>query len=153
MSVISKPELDSYMPHRGQMQLISRLIQSHKEGAKAEVDVPQEGLFVMAEGVPAYLGIEYMAQTAALWGATVSSSEDGTPDARQGFLLGGRNVELHVDYFPSGTTLTIDVVCSASADSGLRQFSGWVKDGAGKVMVEGRLNVFVPSEKKTESDT
>ena len=80
--------IEQYLPHRGAMRLIDRLIEAGEEHAVAEVDVPDEGLFVRDGSVPAWVGIEYMAQTIAAWAGARALRTGGSP--KLGFLLGSR---------------------------------------------------------------
>ena len=59
--------IENYVPHRGAMLLIDRLVSADAEGAVAEVIVPRDGLFLQDAGMPSWVGLEYMAQTVAAW--------------------------------------------------------------------------------------
>ena len=65
--VIEGSAIEAWMPHRGEMRLIDRLLVVDEVHAVAEVDVPLDGLFVRDGQVAAWVGIEYMAQTVAAW--------------------------------------------------------------------------------------
>lgn len=55
------------VPHRGTMRMVDRLVDWDEDTVVVELRVPDEGPFSHAEGVPAWVGIEYMAQTIAAW--------------------------------------------------------------------------------------
>lgn len=57
------------------------------------------------DGVPAWAGIEYMAQTAAAWGG-IERLQRGLP-VNIGFLLGTRRYQANVDFFPMDAELRI----------------------------------------------
>ena len=66
-SALDAPAVESLVPHRGTMSLLDRVLAVDEEQALAEVDVGPASLFAQADGVPAWVGIEYMAQTVAAW--------------------------------------------------------------------------------------
>ena len=57
-----------YIPHKGPMILISEIIDPSKDSFTVRVDPKQSSLFIEPEGVPACVGIEYMAQSIAAFG-------------------------------------------------------------------------------------
>jgi predicted hotdog family 3-hydroxylacyl-ACP dehydratase len=63
--------------------------------------------YVEGKGVPAYVGIEYMAQTCGLY-AGFESKQQGRP-VRLGFLLGSRNFHTDADWFSPGERLIVTV--------------------------------------------
>lgn len=135
--------IEQYIPHRGAMRLIDRLIEAGEEHAVAEVDVPDDGLFVRDGSVPAWVGIEYMAQTIAAWAGARALRTGGTP--RLGFLLGSRRYEAQRPSFPCGATLRIETRCELTSSNGLGQFDcRIVLDGAG--VATARLSVFEPED-------
>lgn len=135
--------IEHCIPHRGAMRLIDRLIEAGEEHAVAEVDVPAEGLFVREGGVPAWVGIEYMAQTISAWAGARALRTGGTP--RLGFLLGTRRYDAQCASFPCGTTLRIEARCELMGSNGLGQFDcRIVRDGA--AVAAARLSVFEPDD-------
>jgi predicted hotdog family 3-hydroxylacyl-ACP dehydratase len=90
--------------------------------------------------VPAWLGIEYLAQCIAVYGALVARAQGNAP--RFGVFLGGRRLSLRVDRFRPGQRLHATVQ-HLRGDSGLVAFEGRIQDAAGGApLVEGRLNVY-----------
>ena len=59
--------MDAWVPHRGAMNLLETVERCDDESIVARVRVPDHGLFVGVDGVPAWVGIEYMAQAVAAW--------------------------------------------------------------------------------------
>jgi predicted hotdog family 3-hydroxylacyl-ACP dehydratase len=95
--------IEFYVPHRGPMLLLNRLLVVESEFAVAEVIVPFDGLFVRAGGVPAWVGLEYMAQTIAAWAGQRGGQ------AKIGFLLGSRRFQAHYAHWLSGWVLQVQV--------------------------------------------
>jgi predicted hotdog family 3-hydroxylacyl-ACP dehydratase len=112
--------IENYIPHRGAMRLVDRLLLADAEHVVAEVDVPFDGLFVRDGQVPAWIGIEYMAQAVSAWAGQRQRSHGGAP--RPGLLLGSRRYEALCEGFPCGATLRIEVHCELMASNGLGQF-------------------------------
>jgi predicted hotdog family 3-hydroxylacyl-ACP dehydratase len=138
--------IESYIPHRGAMRLIDRVLEVGDEHVVAEVDVPFDGLFVRDGRVPPWIGIEYMAQTVSAWAGSRARGQGGTP--RAGLLLGSRRYEVKCDGFPSGTRLRIEVRCELVAANGLGQFDcRIVMDG--KDVATARISVLDPPEGST----
>ena len=47
--------IENYVPHRGVMLLLDRLLQADAESAVAQVTVPRDGLFLQDAGMPAWV--------------------------------------------------------------------------------------------------
>ena len=65
MSDVSFPPVTAYVPHRGAMLLIDRVVAVDADQVPAELVVPEEGWTGRDGGVPAWIGVEYMAQAIA----------------------------------------------------------------------------------------
>lgn len=135
--------IEAYLPHRGAMRLIDRVIVADETHAVAEVDVPDDGLFVQDGAVPAWVGIEYMAQTVALWAGARATRAGGAPAI--GFLLGSRRYEADVAAFPGGATLRVEARCELAGDNGLGVFDCSIAL-AGAIVATARLSVFEPKD-------
>lgn len=67
---MSKREIQAVeplIPHRGKMSLLDGMIVVNLEKAISQVEIRPDNLFITANGVPALVGIEYMAQTIAAY--------------------------------------------------------------------------------------
>ena len=64
------PPIEQLLPHRPPMILIDRLVWTNGVATVCEVTIGPHSMFIQAVGVPAFVGIEYMAQTVAAHGAT-----------------------------------------------------------------------------------
>jgi predicted hotdog family 3-hydroxylacyl-ACP dehydratase len=135
--------VENWIPHRGAMRLIDRVLQADAELAVAEVDVPFDGLFVREGQVPSWVGIEYMAQAVAAWAGARARQRGLMP--RAGLLLGTRRYEAHCEGFSSGATLRVEARCELMADNGLGQFDCRIRlDGV--ELASARISVFDPPE-------
>ena len=99
--------IDELVPHGPAMTLIERLVDYSPQRSVATVTITPQSRFVESGGVPAWVGIEYMAQTIAAH-AGYEARLRGEPPAI-GFLLGTRSYSTEVGAFPLGSELTITV--------------------------------------------
>ena len=132
-------------PHTRTMLLLDRATQAGETWAEAEVRIAEDSLFYeVGRGVPAWVGIEYMAQTVAMF--------DGLRRRRQGkpvsigLLIGTRRYTVNSDWFSLGKLLAIRVE-QELLDGNAGVFHCRVQGCA--VVVEYRLNVYVPADPKT----
>jgi predicted hotdog family 3-hydroxylacyl-ACP dehydratase len=138
--------IESYIPHRGAMRLIDRVLEVDDEHVVAEVEVPFDGLFVRDGRVPGWIGIEYMAQTVSAWAGSRARGQGGAP--RAGLLLGSRRYEVKCDGFPSGARLRVEARCELIGANGLGQFDcRIVLDG--QDVATARIAVLDPPEGST----
>jgi predicted hotdog family 3-hydroxylacyl-ACP dehydratase len=130
------------LPHTGDMVLLDRVVDCDGQGLTAELTVRGDGLLCGGrESVPAWAGIEYMAQTVAAY-AGMQARLAGEP-VRIGFLLGTRRYSSNVAVFKVGSVLTVQAI-KVIQDDGLGVFECRI-DGAG-VEVTASLNVYQPPE-------
>lgn len=139
---VTKP-IETYVPHRGAMLLLDRLVEHSEAHAVAEVTVPKQGLFVREGAVPAWVGIEYMAQTISAW-AGARSLEQGKK-AKIGFLLGSRRYETKQSGFPVGLALRIEVRCELIGQNGLGAFDCRILS-RDEELAHARVTVFEPAD-------
>ena len=134
--------IEAYVPHRGTMLLLDRLLELDDEHAVAEVTVPSQGLFVRDGGVPAWVGIEYMAQTIAAWAGGRRRARGET--AKIGFLLGSRRYDVRQPAFASGSILRVEIHCEMVGDNGLGAFACRILS-QGEELATARVTVFEPA--------
>ena len=95
------------LPHGPAMTLIDRLVDFTPQRSSATVTITKQSRFFVATGVPAWVGIEYMAQAiAAHAGLEARLRGERAP---VGLLLGTRAYRTALTEFPLGVTLTITV--------------------------------------------
>jgi predicted hotdog family 3-hydroxylacyl-ACP dehydratase len=95
------------LPHGREMTLIDRLVEYTPQRSVAVLTTRSGSKFSQPTGVPAWVGIEYMAQAIAAH-AGYEARLRGEPSTI-GFLLGTRDYRSEVGEFPLGATLTITV--------------------------------------------
>ena len=95
--------IEEVVPHRQDMCLLERITHWDQDTIEAELVVPDAGLFVEEGQVPAWVGIEYMAQAIAAWAGCRARAAGKPPQL--GFLLGSRRYSSPRSSFPSGSRL------------------------------------------------
>lgn len=106
------PRVVKLIPHREPMLLINVLESVDQKHAKATVIIDSETpFFQQGKGVPSWIGLEYMGQTAALIAG--HQVDEGLSEPHLGFLMGSRKYETTVEYFQAHSNLTI--VCEEAA--------------------------------------
>ena len=142
---MSQITLDEIISHRAPMSLLSRFVSSDDESALCEIDVTPETAFFddSIGGVPAHIGIEYIAQTIAAYAG--KKARDSGEQVKIGFLLGTRKLQLHEDRFHVGETYQVRVEQLYLEDNGLAVFEATVSHGNSPI-VSGNINTFQPDD-------
>lgn len=138
-------DIQDVIPHRPPMRLIDRL---HSQAAMqvtttAQVN-PQSGFYdVAAGGVPGWVGLEYMAQTAAVWIGLRDHQAGRTPEPA--FLVSARQYQAYEPVFPAGSHFFIDVSVKLM-DANIVSFVGKIYDDSGKVWADALFTAFRPDD-------
>lgn len=135
--------ISALVPHRGPMLLVDRLLEDDAERIRVEAVIKPDQLFLTPEGMPAWVGLELMAQTVASW-AGLRSLERNEP-VRLGFLLGTRRYECSRPFFPLGAHLEIEARQELVAANGLAVFACQIFLGD-EVIATAQLNAFQPPD-------
>jgi predicted hotdog family 3-hydroxylacyl-ACP dehydratase len=137
------PDIEHLVRHRGPMLLIERLVEASEHHAVGEVLVSESSSFYRSgRGVPAYVGLEYMAQTVAAFDGA-RRIETGEPPAI-GFLLGTRRYKAERNYFEAGELLSIRVEMVFN-ENGMASFDCSISV-EGVPCVVAALNVYRPDD-------
>jgi predicted hotdog family 3-hydroxylacyl-ACP dehydratase len=100
-----EPSLEQLLPHRAPMILLERVLCSEPGFLDTQVTIRAESLFLKSGVVPAWVGVEYMAQTCACFAGMQAHARGEA--ARVGFLLGTRDYRSLVSGFELGATLRV----------------------------------------------
>ena len=138
-------EMDSrileLIPHRPPMLLIDKLVSVSKHSAEALVEISTASPFMSAHGVPAWIGLEYMGQTAALIAGF--QQRQGLCGPHLGFLIGSRNFDASVSTFDLGLSLLVRAEQAAVVGESLATFKCTIEDNKTKAkFAEAMLSVF-----------
>tara|TARA_R110000868_G_scaffold66247_5_gene197444 strand:+ start:5750 stop:6229 length:480 start_codon:yes stop_codon:yes gene_type:complete len=135
--------VEELVRHRGQMLLIDRLVEASASHAVGEVTItPRSSFFRAGRGVPAYVGLEYMAQTVAAFDGARRLKSGEAPAI--GFLLGTRRYASKVKFFLAETLLSVHVSMVFS-EGGMASFE-CVISSFGEELVTASLNVYRPEK-------
>ncbi len=135
--------LADLLPHASPMILITNLIEAQDEYVDCEVTINEQSLFYdnKACGVPAWVGIEYMAQSIGVH-AGVQAMLASEP-IKIGLLLGCRRFESEVVNFNLGQSLRIRAQKLYLEESGLAGYDCNIYC-QNKLLCSAKLNVFSP---------
>ena len=135
------PEIGALVPHSGRMRLLDRVVEHTPERTVCSVDPVGSSLFHGPDGsVPAWVGIEYMAQCVAAHGGLVAWWRGETP--QRGLLLGTKRTDLLVDAFAPGERLRV-VSRHLRGDRALVWFECAIeREADGETLARGRLSVY-----------
>ena len=135
------PAIADLLPHDPPMVLLDRYISSDEKELIAETDItPASQFYTEGLGVPAYIGIEYIAQAVSAFNG-LKDQQSGRV-VRPGFLLGSRNVQITADYFDPDAIITTRVEMSFN-DGEMAVFDGHVFQD-GQLKVKARINAYQP---------
>lgn len=132
-------QLAELLPHSGQMIWLDRVVDFDENVLIAELVVRDDGLLGHHAFVPAWIGIEYMAQAIAAY----SGIQDKLAGQaiRPGYLLGTRRYSSNIGGFAVGTRLTVQVKKIAQ-DEQLGIFDCRILGE--RIEISARLNVYNP---------
>jgi predicted hotdog family 3-hydroxylacyl-ACP dehydratase len=135
---------EELLPHADPMILIDEVTGWDDERLTAIVQIAEDSLyFEPGQGVPAWVGIEYMAQAVAAF-AGVRAKAAGEA-VRVGFLLGARRYTCHRSHFPLGERLIVRVHREIES-VGMGVFQCIIRDQAGETLAEAAINVYQPDD-------
>ncbi|PJC85976.1 3-hydroxydecanoyl-ACP dehydratase [Vibrio sp. HA2012] len=142
------PEVKDLLPHDEPMVLLNRVISVEEISIHCQADVTEANLFFDHEKrvIPAYVGIEYMAQSIAAWSGYHARKRQESPPI--GFLLGSRRYNTELGAFHENMVLDIFAE-QVMEDSGMAVFSGRIEHN-GTLIAQCQLNVYVPDEDKLQ---
>ncbi|MDR2942688.1 MAG: 3-hydroxylacyl-ACP dehydratase [Treponema sp.] len=146
--MIEQEELQTIIPHKGKMLLLSRVIEynSNDHSIRAEYDVVKDCIFYdpAIDGVPVWVGFEFMAQAiSALSG--IRSREKGEKP-KIGFILSVPAMRMEIPLFKAGSPVEVRVKETDCTDM-IYSFDGaafW----EGKKVMEGKLMVIEVSDER-----
>ncbi|WP_100656145.1 hypothetical protein [Alteromonas flava] len=140
------PEILTLIPHRQPMLLINHMTHLDKSHSEALVVIDEETpFFEPGKGVPTWIGIEYMGQTAALIAGY--RLKHGLLPPHLGFLLGTRSFSATCEYFAPGTVLKVIAKENAVVADGFAKFDCVIENNAAQQeaaepLAKASLSVF-----------
>jgi len=130
----------AFVPHAKPMLLPDRVTGLDADQAVCEWRVREDNVFLVpGHGVPAYIGIEYMAQCVAVHGGACARAGGDPPP--QGMLLGTRHYRSSVPYFIPGASYQVQCRRLAGGLDGMASFDCRIL-AEGETIAEGRISVL-----------
>jgi predicted hotdog family 3-hydroxylacyl-ACP dehydratase len=139
-------EFEEVVPHAAPMALLDGIDCWDQTSLQAHITIRSDSPFFRDEGVPAWVGMEYMAQAVAAF-AGCHAREQQQP-IKIGFLVGSRRYSTSHSIFPLGAKLQICVNELLQSENGLSVFECSIR-GIGdysKIDATANLNVFQPQD-------
>ena len=134
-------EIYELIPHRPPMLLINEVVSLSATNSSALVHIDSSAPFYSSSGVPSWIGLEYMGQTAALIAGF--QLREGLCKPHLGFLLGTRQFSADTDYFISGHSLLVSVEEGAVVGESLAKFNCIIEDSqSSNKLAKATLSVF-----------
>ncbi len=136
--------LHDVIAHRAPMLFLDRMLAIGADEAVAETIVtPANPLFVPGRGLPAYTGLEMMAQAiATIDGFKRNASGEG---AKIGFLLGCRRYTVDREVFAEGTKLRI-AAKMVFGDGEMFAFECRIDGEGGEEIARANMSVYAPKD-------
>jgi predicted hotdog family 3-hydroxylacyl-ACP dehydratase len=132
------------LPHRGKLVLLDELIEYGPTHAVCAVTVREDSpFFEPGRGVPAWVAMEYMAQTVAVYGGIVRLQAG--LDVQIALLLGARSCEIACDYFVAGQRLLARGEVLVQDGSGVGAYACELRDGE-RLLVRAEAKAFQPED-------
>jgi len=125
------------------MLLLDELLHGDAECTVTRTTIRPSQLFASEDGVPGWVGIEFMAQTIAAWSG-VRGLRAGQPP-RIGFLVGARHYACDLPVFPHGSVLTVTARAEMIGEDSLSIFACEIELD-GRVVARAHVSVFQPAD-------
>lgn len=134
--------LHALIPHREPMLLLSSVGELGNNFSTAEIIISKSSSFFMqGKGVPSWIGVEYMGQTAALIAGY--QLQQGTVTPHLGLLLGTRKYEAFTAWFKEGDVLLVSCKEIAVVGQELATFQCDIRNKSdGVLYATAKLSVF-----------
>lgn len=131
------------MPHRGVMLLLDVIEDYGDDWLEAGLTVRADSVFGGPAGVPAWVGIEYMAQAVSAWSGIDQVQRGSKPSP--GLLLGSRRYEAQRPVFAVGSRLRVRVELVWRDEGNLAAFDCSITEG-GQAVARAHLKVYRPDD-------
>ncbi|MDR0735288.1 MAG: hypothetical protein LBF51_00400 [Zoogloeaceae bacterium] len=134
--------IQEYLPHRGRMVLLDAVLAAEAGRIRCVATIRPDSPFCRNDNVPAYVGVEYMAQAI---GALIGwqSRRVGEP-VRTGFLVSARKFTSQVAAYPVGARLQVEARENWRDAEGLGVMDCVIYHPADDIAAEATLMVFQP---------
>jgi len=130
-----------YLPHRAPLLLVDTVHERSDRHLVTRLTVRDVAPFGLGDGrVPAYLGLEYMAQTVACFSGVQRVARGQRPII--GLLLGSRRYRAHTAFFADGQVLVVRAEERLSEYAQLNVFACRIESEDGSLLAEADLKAY-----------
>lgn len=144
------PQVLARLPHRPPMVLLERFLGADEDHARCELTVDRTVPFTNTDGaLPAWIGIELMAQTIAVWAGHQSLSRNELPQI--GWLLGTQVYRCTQPLFPAGMVLSVAVRRVARIDR-MGSFDCKIEMD-GQIVASAQVKVYLTERSEFKGNT
>ena len=142
MASLGRLPAEPFVPQDPPMCLLDTLLTYGDNTMTCEAVVKPDNPFLCGDGLPAFVGLEIMAQAIAAYGGYRESLKGKPP--KVGFLLGSRKVTLYRDMLPIGEPIHV----RAEETWGDHEFLRFhcVLALGDQPVIEAGINVFQPED-------
>jgi predicted hotdog family 3-hydroxylacyl-ACP dehydratase len=138
------PAIEELLPHRGAMLLLDSVLSGDESSIVARATVPEAAWYLDDQGgMPAWIGIEVMAQAIAAH-ASLQGRVKGRPPKR-GVLLGCRAYRARMSRVAAGSLLQVSAKMTFVDESGLRAYDCAIESRSAE-LASATLKVFEPED-------
>lgn len=136
-------EIHELVMHEDKMCLLDRVVDSGDDFCVAALTIRTDDLFCGKQGVPVWIGIEYMAQTVAAF-AGLEGKRNGR-DPEIGMLVRCRDYRPTQQIFPIGQALTIR--CDEDfRDENIGVYQCQILDESKNLIASASLSAYIPDD-------
>lgn len=135
--------VEELVPHRGAMCLLDQIDDYGADWLRASLTIRADSTFAGPEGVPGWVGIEYMAQAASAFGGIEQVQAGGQPTI--GLLIGTRYYRCMVETIPLGTRLAVVAKLAMRDDQDFAAYDCTL-DAGGTRIAECTLKAYRPRD-------
>jgi predicted hotdog family 3-hydroxylacyl-ACP dehydratase len=136
--------IETILPYGDGMRLLDELRDHGPEHVTCGVTIGETSMFCEgASGVPAWAGLEYMAQACCAFSGIEEVREGRRPSI--GLLLGTRAYESQVEFFAPGATLSVRAELLLRDESDLVAFACTIHHGD-RVLARGDVKAYRPKD-------
>ena len=144
MTMTPRSTIESYVPHRDGMLLVDAIVSADQTSIEVEARVrPDRWYSDSAGAMPAWIGIELMAQTVAAHVGHLSHMRGLPP--KQGVLLGTRCYESTTPVFAADTALRVKAIEVYQDAAGFGAYDCEICSGE-RLLASASLKVFQPDD-------
>jgi predicted hotdog family 3-hydroxylacyl-ACP dehydratase len=133
------------LPHGPSMVLLDEVLAHDHEQVRCALTIRADSPFLVAaeQGVPGWVGVEYMAQSVGVW-AGIQRLQAGLPVCI-GLLLGTRRYDCSRAHFAIGTRLIVEATLLVRDGDGVGVFACTLGDGE-QVWARADIKAFQPDD-------